>query len=202
MITFLAAALVLTAVPGPNLVYILTRTLAQGRRAGVVSAAGVEAGTLVHVGVAVIGLASVIAASPTAFVVLEYAGAGYLAWLGVRTVLRRSAAVPEEGRGPVRSLRRVFLDGVLVNVLNPKVVLFFLAFLPQFVPSGASPAQARVWMLGLGASVSAIGLLVGLGYTFAADAARHLVRGGRPGRDRGRYVVGGVYLALGLLVAR
>ncbi|MEW1635926.1 LysE family translocator [Streptomyces sp. NPDC093801] len=219
---FALATVVLVAVPGPNLLYIVTRSVQDGRRAGIVSALGVESGTLVHFLVAVCGLATVITDHPPAFAVLRYAGAGYLAWLGVRALLRRgpSAAV---GRGEPgadgagggggggggataadrpdrRRLLRLYRDAVLVNVLNPKVVLFFLAFLPQFVPAGLSSAQTRAHMLVLGAVFLAIALAFDLCYALVGAALAGRLRG-TPRRDRRlSYVTGGVHLGLAALV--
>ncbi len=166
---FALATLVLVAVPGPNLIYIITRSVQDGRRAGVVSALGVETGTLLHVLVAVCGLATFITDHPLAFAVLRYTGAGYLAYLGVRALLRRppSSAVDAddaEDRPDRRRLLRLYRDAVLVNVLNPKVVLFFLAFLPQFVPTGLTSAETRTRMLVLGAVFLAIALAFDLCY--------------------------------------
>ena len=128
---FVAAALLLLLTPGPAVLYIVARSVEQGRRAGLVSMLGVHAGTLVHVAAAAAGLSALLAASATAFSVVKYLGAAYLVYLGARRLLDRS--VPAEGASrPARRLRRDFVDGIVVNVLNPKTALFFLAFLPQF----------------------------------------------------------------------
>ncbi|HEX7787633.1 MAG TPA: LysE family translocator, partial [Methylomirabilota bacterium] len=129
---FVLAALVLLLTPGPAVLYIVTRSIDQGRRAGLVSVAGVHVGTLAHILAAAVGLSALLAASATAFSVVKYLGAAYLIYIGVRRLLDRRppAAV---GAGAPRRLRRAFVDGVIVNVLNPKTALFFLAFLPQFV---------------------------------------------------------------------
>jgi len=129
---FMIAALVLLLTPGPAVLYIVTRSIDQGRRAGLVSVLGVHVGTLVHIFAAAAGISAVLAASAVAFSVVKYLGAAYLIFIGARRLLdhtRLGAAPPGE---PTR-LRRAFLDGVIVNVLNPKTGLFFLAFLPQFV---------------------------------------------------------------------
>lgn len=129
---FVIAALVLLLTPGPAVLYIVTRSIDQGRRAGLISVLGVHVGTLAHIFAAAAGISAVLAASATAFGVVKYLGAAYLIYIGVRRLLDRTplaAATP----GAPRRLRRAFLDGVIVNVLNPKTALFFLAFLPQFV---------------------------------------------------------------------
>ncbi|MCP9967162.1 LysE family translocator [Actinomadura madurae] len=161
---FFLAALTLVAVPGPNHLYITTRSIGEGRRAGIASALGVETGTLVHIAAAAAGLSALVAASATAFGILRYAGAAYLVYLAYRT-LRGGREDGELDLEP-RPLRRVYLDGALVNVLNPKVVLFFLAFLPQFADqdAGAVPLQIAA----MGAATALIGLVVDICYAVAA----------------------------------
>src|SRR5262249_41442614 len=129
---FLLAALVLLLTPGPAVLYIVARSMDQGRRAGLVSVLGVHAGTLVHVLAAAAGLSALLTGSATAFRVVKYLGAAYLVYLGIRRFLARGATGEGSGARELR-LSRVFLDGAVVNVLNPKTALFFLAFLPQFV---------------------------------------------------------------------
>ncbi|MEU9047755.1 MULTISPECIES: LysE family translocator [unclassified Kitasatospora] len=198
---FLLASLALVAVPGPNLIYIVTRSVQDGRRAGLVSALGVETGTLVHVLLAVGGLAALVADHPPVFTVLRYAGAGYLAYLGVRALARRPSPAGDGRREPARRrLLRVYGDAVLVNLLNPKVVLFFLAFLPQFVPTGLPAAETRARMLVLGAVFLAVALALDLCYALLGAALTGRLRGTPRGDRRLSYAVGGVYLALAALV--
>ncbi|MER7769453.1 LysE family translocator [Kitasatospora sp. NPDC096140] len=198
---FLLASLALVAVPGPNLIYIVTRSVRDGRRAGLVSALGVETGTLVHVLLAVGGLAALVTDHPLAFTVLRYAGAGYLAQLGVRTLVRCPSPAGEGQPEPARRrLLRVYGDAVLVNLLNPKVVLFFLAFLPQFVPTGLSAGDTRARMLVLGAVFLTVALALDLCYALLGAALTSRLRGTPRGQRRLSYAVGGVYLALAALV--
>lgn len=161
LVAFLLATVTLVAVPGPNLVYIVTRSVAGGTRAGVVSALGVEAGTLVHVVLTSIGLSAVVGASPVALQVIKYAGAAYLVYLAVRALRAVPATSGPTAPPPVAGLARTFADGVLVNLLNPKVVLFFLAFLPQFT-TGASGGTGALLVLGV--IFFAVALLMDLGY--------------------------------------
>lgn len=207
---FVLASLILVAVPGPNLIFIITRSVRDGRRAGIVSALGVETGTLLHVIAAVCGLATLITGHPLVFTVLRYAGAGYLAYLGIRALRRRPPAAAEAGadadsaedvgRPARRRLLRLYIDGVLINLLNPKVVLFFLAFLPQFLPTGLTPAETRTGMLLLGAVFLTVALALDLCYALVgATLARRL--SGTPRRDRGlSHLTGGIYLGLAALV--
>ncbi|TDB79923.1 LysE family translocator [Actinomadura sp. KC216] len=190
---FLLAALALVAIPGPNHLYITARSIGEGRRAGIVSALGVETGTVVHIVAAGAGLSAIVAASATAFGFLRYAGAAYLLFLAYRT-LRGRHGVGEMELEP-QSLRRVFLDGVLVNVLNPKVVLFFLAFLPQFVDqdAGAVPLQ----IVAMGAVLALIGLGSDIVYAVAAGSIGAWLRARPAFQRRQRYATGVVYLGLG-----
>ncbi|MBA9007801.1 LysE family translocator [Thermomonospora cellulosilytica] len=191
---FLVAAVTLVAVPGPNHLYIITRSVGEGRRAGVASALGVEAGTLLHVTAAAAGLSALVAASATAFTALRYAGAAYLIFLAVRTFRgRHSHADPVLTPQP---LPRVFLDGLLVNLFNPKVVLFFLAFLPQFVDPAAGSVPVQIVVLGL--AIGLIGLASDLVYAFAAGSLAGRLRARPAFRRRQAYAVCAVYLGLGL----
>jgi threonine/homoserine/homoserine lactone efflux protein len=201
-LVFLLTAATLIAIPGPNHLYITARSVAEGRRAGIASALGVETGTLVHVAAAAAGLSALVAASATAFSVLRYAGAAYLVYLAVRTLRGggdgADGAVPEP-----RALRRVYLDGVLINLFNPKVILLFLAFLPQFVDQRAGAVPAQIALLGLAAAL--IGLVSDLLYAVVAASIGDRLRRRRSGRNGfrrgGRYATGAVYLALGAAAA-
>ncbi|ATL71922.1 RhtB family transporter [Nocardia terpenica] len=191
---FLLAALTLVAIPGPNHLYITARSIAEGRRAGMLSALGVETGTLVHVAAAAAGLSALIAASATAFGVLRYAGAAYLAY---RTL--RGGDEPNEVVLQARPPHRVYLDGVLVNLFNPKVILFFLAFLPQFVDRGAGAVPLQMAALGL--ITALIGLVADFVYALGAGSIGGWLRERPAFRRRQRYATGLIYLALGAAAA-
>ena len=145
---FCAASLVLAIVPGPAVLYIVASSVDQGRAAGFVSALGVGVGGLVHVAAATIGLSSLLASSATAFSIVKYAGAAYLVVLGILRLLTREDDATVSARPP-RPRRRLFLDGVVVNALNPKTALFFIAFLPQFVEADGAAASLQIFALGL-----------------------------------------------------
>ena len=198
LLLFAVAALALVAIPGPNHLYIVTRSIAQGRRAGVASALGVETGTLVHIAAAAVGLSALVASSALAFDVVKYLGAAYLIFLGVRALRAGEPPAFEPPRDGHSLPRRAYLDGVLVNVLNPKVALFFLAFLPQFLEP-SRPAAGQVLVLGL--VLSALGLASNLLYASAAGALGGWLRTRPAVWRRQRYVTGGVYLALGAAAA-
>jgi len=196
---FVAAALVLLLTPGPAVLYIVTRSLDQGRRAGFVSVLGVHAGALVHVAAAAAGLSAVLVASATAFRVVKYLGAAYLVYLGVRQLLSRVADPVEATLATPPHLRRAFVDGFVVNVLNPKTALFFLAFLPQFVTvsRGAVPAQ----IIGLGVVFVALGLLTDGLYALTAGTAARWLRARRGVALTRRWIPGTMYIGLGLATA-
>jgi threonine/homoserine/homoserine lactone efflux protein len=198
---FCVAALALIVVPGPAVTYIVTQSVDKGRRAGLVSALGVACGGLVHVTAAAIGLSALLASSAEAFTVVKIAGAAYLILIGVRRILGRDGDGESDGSegSAGTSRRKVFLQGVLVNVLNPKTALFFLAFLPQFVDPdrGAVGLQAAV----LGTVFVALAVLSDCTYALVASAlAQRLGRSERARRLR-RLVSGGIFVVLGATAA-
>ena len=194
LLGFAGTTVVLVGMPGPNNLYISLRSLTQGRRAGVVSALAIETGTLVYIVVAAMGLATLVKASPALFTAITVAGALYLAFLGVKVL---TAPTTEDAGGvPAAPLGKVFRDGVVVNLLNPKAALFFLAFLPQFTSRGAGPDQLRNEMLLLGVGALFIGLALDLSYAVGADAIGRRFRSARTTtRWRNRFVAA-VYLGL------
>jgi len=195
---FMAAALVLLITPGPAVLYIVARSIDEGRRAGLVSMLGVHAGTLVHVAAAAAGLSALLAASAMAFSAVKYLGAAYLIFLGARRLLDRTTSVtsPRPGR---RHLRRAFLDGVVVNVLNPKTALFFLAFLPQFVMTARGDVGAQI--LGLGLLFVGLGVITDGLYAVGAGTAAHWLRGNPQFARSERWVSGSMYIGLGVVAA-
>jgi threonine/homoserine/homoserine lactone efflux protein len=196
---FAAASLALAVVPGPAVLYIVARSVDQGRAAGLVSALGIAVGGLVHVIVATVGLSSLLASSATAFTVVKYGGAAYLVFLGVRRLITREEAVDEIARAP-RGRRRLFLDGVVVNVLNPKTALFFLAFLPQFVDPDAAAAPLQIFALGL--VFVAIALCSDSLWALAAGTLGGWLRRSRWYLGVKRWVTGTIFVGLGLSTAR
>jgi len=160
---YVAASLALIATPGQDMLYVVTRSLAQGRFAGVCSAVGVCLGILVHTALAALGVSAILQASETLFLALKIAGAAYLAYLGTRMLLARAPARTNAApRAPLSPAALVW-QGILSNVTNPKIVLFFLAFLPQFVsPASAHPTRDLVF-LGVLYAVLALPVKVGVG---------------------------------------
>ena len=192
---FCLAALALLAIPGPAVLYIVVQSAEQGRRVGLVSVAGVHVGSLVHVTAAVAGLSALVLASPVAFNVVKYAGAGYLVYLGVRKLLERDhrAPVDEARSAPVR---QALLRGIVVNVLNPKTALFFLAFLPQFVDADRGGVWSQALVLGL--VFIGLGLVTDSLYALAAGTIGGVIR---RKRRLVRYGSGLIYATLGAAAA-
>ena len=195
---FVAAALALLLTPGPAVLYIVARSIDQGRRAGLVSMLGVHAGTLVHIGAAAAGVSAILAASATAFGVVKYLGAGYLVYLGLRRLRHRAPAFAPVAREQ-RRLRRAFWDGVVVNVLNPKTALFFLAFLPQFVD--VSRGHVGLQTLTLGVIFVLLGLVTDGGYAVTAGAAAQWLRGHPRFVTSEPWISGSMYIGLGVVAA-
>jgi threonine/homoserine/homoserine lactone efflux protein len=194
---FLGASLVLLLTPGPAVLYIVARSVEQGRAGGLVSVAGVGLGNLAHVIAAAIGVSAVIAASALAFSVLKYLGAAYLIWLGIKTLRAPAAPLTLEVEG--KPLARLFTEGAVVAALNPKTALFFLAFLPQFI----SPAAGAVWLqiLLLGGSFVALGLATDGLYALTAGSLRHLFRNSLRVLKAQKLVSGTIYIGLGVMTA-
>jgi threonine/homoserine/homoserine lactone efflux protein len=195
---FSLAALALLAVPGPAVLYIVSQSLARGRRAGLASMLGIETGSLVHVVAAVVGLSALLASSASAFTAVKYVGAAYLVALGLLRLFRRAEPEAPATAGGAR-LRPLFFQGVVVNVLNPKTALFFLAFLPQFVQSGRGPIALQIVVLGMLFLVLAV--LSDGSYALLAGGAAERVRRSRRARSLSRYGSGSVLIGLGVAAA-
>ena len=190
---FAAASLAFLAIPGPSVFYIVTRSLAQGRRAGFTSMLGVQAGGLVHVVAAALGVSALLASSATAFTIVKYAGAAYLVALGLRKLLWPAEEADEAAEAGPASGSRLFWQGAVVNILNPKTALFFLAFLPQFVDPSAPVAPQ---MLVLGTMLVSLGVLSDGTYALIAAGAGNKLRSAARTRRRLDKLSGGVFAAL------
>ena len=222
---FAFAAIGVLLIPGPAVTYIVARSVDQGRTVGLVSVAGLGLGTMAHVVAAALGVSAVLASSAAAFSAVKYLGAAYLIAIGIRTLLRRAndedvphgaptgpAAGATDGPlrreaatgsapAPLRSrdLRRAFAHGVVVNVLNPKTALFFLAFLPQFADPGRGPVWAQ--LLALGSAFVLLGLCTDGAYALVASRLGEWLRTRPSFARRRRYATGGVFVTLGLAAA-
>lgn len=191
---FLAASLALAVTPGPGVAYIVARSLLQGRRAGLASVAGVALGNFGNACAAALGLAALFAVSALAFTAVKYAGALYLVWLGLR-LLRAPANTPPAAASMPVPTWRLFRDGAVVSLLNPKTTLFFAAFLPQFMSGSRPLAQSLL----LGALFVAIAAATDSAYALAAGRLTSMLHG--RWRGAGRKLGGGLFIGLGLFAA-
>jgi len=197
---FITAALLLNLTPGADMLYVISRSAGQGARAGCLAALGIAVGCLIHTVLAAVGLSAILATSATAFAILKYAGAAYLIYLGV-LALRDAASGPRARPVLAASRRgsRVFFDGVVVNALNPKVGLFFLAFLPQFVTVGEPGSLSGLLILGL--LFNAGGTLVNVLVAVFSSTISSLLHGSALAARALQTVLGSVLVILGLRLA-
>lgn len=195
---FLVTAFVILITPGPAVLYIIARSVDQGRMAGIVSTLGVGLGTTFHVVAAALGMSALLAASATAFSVLKYLGAAYLVYLGIRKLMERDSSGLRLAR-EAESLDRIFWQGVVVNVLNPKTALFFLAFLPQFVD--VSRGHVTLQMLVLGVLFVVMGMLSDGTWAIVAGGAARWLRNHLGFLRLQRYFSGSVFIGLGVAMA-
>jgi len=198
LLAFIGASMIVLLTPGPGVLYVVTRGAFQGRTAAVVSAAGLSVGALAHVAFAVIGLSALLVASSTAFTVVKFAGAAWLIWIGLQMILTRSRLSPGEAP-PAQPMRRLFLDGVVITIFNPKVAIFFLAYLPLFTDPAAGPVWQQLVLLGA----------IYAGLSFLSDSAYGVLAGTAGGWMRRRvlhsrvmqWLSGGVFIGLGVFTA-
>ena len=195
---FLLAALILLLTPGPAVLYIIARSMDQGRLAGFVSVLSIESGNSVHVLAATLGLSAILMSSALAFSIVKYLGAAYLIYLGVRRLLARDQS-HEIAKVQRQSLRRIYSQGVLVATLNPKTALFFLAFLPQFVDPSAGSMSLQ--LLTLGGLFVMMAIVTDSMYAFLASTAGSWLKRNQSFLGADRYLVGSVYVGLGVTAA-
>lgn len=198
LLGFIVASLVVLVLPGPGVLYVVARSVGQGRRAGLLSAFGLSVGVLAHVVAAAVGLSTILLTSATAFNIVKMLGAGYLIYLGIRTLLASRPAANAAIPAPL-SPYRLFADGVVVSVLNPKIAVFFLAYLPQFVDPSRGAVAQQIVLLGLIYAVLAF--LTDSSYALLAGSVRHKLSGRLLQGPIPKYVSGGLYLGLGVNAA-
>jgi threonine/homoserine/homoserine lactone efflux protein len=196
---FISAALVLLLIPGPAVLYVVARSVQQGRMAGFVSDLGIHAATLVHVLAAALGLSALLASSALAFGIVKYAGAAYLIWLGLKKIFGRAEITDAGAQSNGYSHGRLFRDGFVVNLLNPKTALFFLAFLPQFVEPSRGHVAMQIAFLGL--LFALLGFVSDGCYVLAAGAAGNWLKRSRGYVRLERYVTGVLFIGLGFTAA-
>lgn len=200
LLFFVSAAAILLAIPGPAVLYIVGRSIGQGRNAGFVSALGIGVGTLVHTAAAAVGLSALLVSSATAFSVVKYLGAAYLVFLGIQRLRsKESLAAAADPAAPRASLTRVFMQGIVVNILNPKTALFFFAFIPQFI----DPARGHVAMqiASLGVLFACMGTTSDSIWAFFSSSVAGWLRGNPHWMRNERFVSGGILISFGLATA-
>lgn len=195
---FLATAMALLAIPGPAVLYVVTRSIEMGRAGGLASVAGITTGTVVHVTLATAGVSSLILASRVAFDAVKYVGAAYLAFLGIRRLLTKTEEAAEEEPVP-RTRRRAYTQGIVVNLTNPKTIVFIFAFIPQFVDPNARHVWLQVLVLGL--SFAGLGFLSDSAYAFAAGTLADRLRGSTAIAGFQRWFGGSILIGLGIAAA-
>ena len=195
---FLVASALLTIAPGPDIVYVLTRGVAQGRRAGFAAALGFATGVIFHTALAALGIAALIRSSEFAFSLVRYAGAAYLVYLGIRTLMSRSGFELNKDNSSL-ALWTVYKQSVIGNVLNPKVTLFFLSFLPQFINVNAGHVELQMVLLGVLFMLQTV-LIFGA-VAFFSGVIGDKLRTNSSVADRLNVFAGVIFIALGIRVA-
>jgi threonine/homoserine/homoserine lactone efflux protein len=198
LLLFVSAAVVLLVIPGPAVFYILGRSIGQGRGAGLVSALGISVGSLFHTAAAPIGLSALLMSSAIAFSAVKYLGAAYLIYLGVQK-LRQEDPVEVSATPPRVKLSRIFTQGIVVNVLNPKAALFFFAFLPQFVDPARGHVAAQIVFLGV--LFALLGVTSDSLWALSAGTVANWFRRNARAMRAQRYISGGMLISLGLATA-
>src|SRR5580704_2037248 len=198
LLVFFSAALVLLMIPGPAVFYIVGRSIGHGRGAGLVSALGIAVGSLVHTAAAAVGLSALLMSSALAFSAVKYLGAAYLIYLGIQKI-RREEPFELSGDAPRVKLGRIFGQGIVVNVLNPKAALFFFAFLPQFVDASRGHVASQI--LFLGALFALLGLTTDTFWAISAGTVANLFRRNARAMRSQRYISGGMLISLGVATA-
>ncbi|MFD9738375.1 LysE family translocator [Umezawaea sp. NPDC059074] len=199
LLLFAAATMALLVVPGPAVVYIVTRTVAQGRAAGLLSVLGVHVGSIFYVLLTAFGMSALLLASATAFQIVKWVGVAYLVWLGVQKLWLQKTDDGSVAEPPPMSNARIFGQGVLVNILNPKTLVFFVAFLPQFVDPARGSVAVQLLLFGIGFIV--LGILSDGTYALLASVLAGRIRKTPKARRRLDLSSGVVYLLLGAVAA-
>jgi threonine/homoserine/homoserine lactone efflux protein len=199
---FIGAVIVLVLAPGPDMAYMLTRTVVQGRRAGMLAAVGINTGAYVHVCASVIGLTAILASSAVAFTVVKWIGACYLVWIGIQAIVTKSGSIKlESGESVPLSGRTIFWQGFLSDVLNPKVAIFFLAFLPQFVNVHNEVLSVTQQLLLLGVTGNVVAITLNLVLVYLASVASENLRQNQNLVKWMNKAAGAVFVGLGLRLA-
>lgn len=198
LLTFLISSFALLLIPGPAVVFVVARAARYGPRAGLVATLGLSAGAAFHVLASAVGLSALLASSALSFHAVKILGAGYLLWLGVKSLVSEPASSPlDSANSPLA--RNHLIDGFVVNILNPKAALFFLAFLPQFITHAGPPAHVQIVILGF--IFVCLALITDGTYALAAGSARRLFLAAPGTRRFGRYLSATTYFGLAISAA-
>ena len=197
LLIFVAATMGLLIIPGPAVLFIVAQSIDQGRKAGIVSTLGIAFGTIFHVIAAALGITIILKTSAEAFIIMKYLGAAYLIYLGISRLLSKEVA--EQQEVVKQSMQKIFVRGMIVNILNPKTALFFFAFLPQFIDPARGSVSLQVIFLGM--LFIALGVLSDGFYAILAGSLRDWLLNNEKFLKLQKYVSGGIYLALGVVTA-
>ena len=198
LLAFIGASMIVLLTPGPGVLYVVTRGAVQGRRAGIVSAVGLSAGAFVHVIAAVVGLSAILATSATAFTIVKFAGAAYLIWIGVQAILSRGGLAKPDTVAP-QPMRRLFLDGVVISIFNPKIAIFFLAYLPLFTDPALGSVTVQLAILG--SLYCVLSVISDGAYAILASGASGWFRDRMLNSPVMRYLTGSIFVGLGIHAA-
>jgi threonine/homoserine/homoserine lactone efflux protein len=198
---FVCASIILCVVPGPDMIYLLSRSIAQGRKAGVAAAVGINLGGYVHLLAAILGISAVIATSSVAFAVLKWCGAIYLIYIGLKALLSKESSMIEKNEGSSEEFKfkTIFWQGFISDVLNPKVAIFFISILPQFIQPDAGNSLTQLLVLGL--TVNMIALPINLLFVLFAYVVTSNLRQNAGLSLTLNKIMGGVFIGLGLRLA-
>ena len=195
---FLIASFALLITPGPAVLYIVARSINQGRMAGIVSVLGVETANFLHASAAALGLSAILVSSALAFDLVKYLGAAYLVYLGIRKIISKEDEA-KAGVSQQEKLSRIYTQGFVVNIFNPKTALFFFAFLPQFINTSSGSVTLQMFLLGIIFVVMAI--ITDSCYAFASSSLANQLKANQSFARNQRYVTGLIYIGLGVVTA-
>ena len=196
LITFIFASILLLVIPGPAVFFVVAKSIDQGRTAGVVSVLGIQLGTLVHLLAAALGISAILVSSAMAFNVIKYAGAAYLIYMGIKSLTAKTETPDMNMKFEKQKLSKVFFQGAIVNILNPKTALFFFAFLPQFITPGTTSSTWQIFILGL--IFIALSIISDSIYALLAGSIKGYLHRNPVRLKFQKYISGCLYILLGI----
>lgn len=197
---FVFASILLCIVPGPDMIFLLSRTIAQGKKAGIAAAVGINVGAYVHLFAAILGISAILASSAYAFTVIKWLGAAYLVYIGIKILFSSQGGIIIDGSDVKKqNYSNIFWQGFLSDVLNPKVAIFFLAFLPQFIKPGSDNKTLQILFLGV--TVNVIAILINIVIVYFSSILTNRLRENKKISGRLNRIMGSVFILLGLKLA-